>query len=447
MRKTLSLLLFLGFLSLCTANALVKTNQIIDTIYPGSIAQGQTNVQFTINGRTLETGCQVNIIPSDGLTIGAIGVHAPDYIFFYLSAGAFAPTGPRTVEVVNPDGTSYEAPGLITVIAPVTNPVVRINPNIGEISTTVTATLEGGPFDTAASLEFGSGYTRFGYITINTYEVVNAAKIQLNFTINASAPASAVGCVVRNPDGGTGQDNFFIINRVPSFEIDRIYYPGPDLTRFPVNSSWSPFILEGIGFQTGATVSISDPSNITFIPLVNVTSDGDRLTIFNLTIAAATPPGTKTIYVHNPDGNTATFNIEVYDPLTAPPPAGEITNLNPVYTTGGSYFNVQKDEFGTFGFVVWQEIADLELFLVSGRGMAQRFVVGDVKPGTFATVQGAGSVAACQVRVSSTGTGKIRVKLADCLNNHLSDGINSLILFDRATGKRFKANFITHSFQ
>ncbi|MGH9509356.1 MAG: beta strand repeat-containing protein, partial [Terriglobales bacterium] len=240
----------------------------VASVSPNSgIQNGGTAV--TLTGTNFAPGLTVTF---DGITASAVNVVSGGQITCSTPAHA---AGAVDIVVTNPDGgtgtlaSSYNYLGL---------DLVTITPTAANIAGGTVITLNGTGFQNGASVLMG------GLLAATTF--INSTQIQ------ATAPSHAAGVVdvkVTNPD---------TVNDTLLASLTYTNPPGisgliPDSG---LNTGGTAVIIQGIGFQSGATVSFGS------LPATSVTF------VSSSEVRAVTPAqavGTVDVRVNNPDGGIA----------------------------------------------------------------------------------------------------------------------------------------------
>jgi subtilisin family serine protease len=326
------------------ALATLTTTPLIGAITPSKGGQG-TTIEVTIDGANFQGGATVTM--GAGITVSPVSVTV-DRIVVQASIDLAAALGPRTVTVLNPDGSSATRTGAFTVTLPpphaalVFNGKVRDRVGQGELALspdgandgTLTATVTGGPRTVSQVQLATSAGGAWDTVPGNSYWVLGVAGGLDQSLLNAADGSVSFPVV----EGGS-----FVV-----FATDYLnskFTPGTTLTltvRFTDDTEVSasavvPVVptvtgvtpgsgevgatvgvtVSGTSFQAGATVSVGPGVTVTD---VSVTSATQLQATFAIATDAA--EGARDVQVTNPGGGqgTLTGGFTVTAPGEPPPP-------------------------------------------------------------------------------------------------------------------------------
>jgi hypothetical protein len=256
---------------------------------PSAIQVGKTQV-VTLTGANFDAATKVSF-PSTGLAITKTVLVDDSHLSVTVSAASNATAGARDLVVTNPaDQGRGTCTGCITITSgPVPPALTSLDTDILGPGALRMVAFNGTGFASGAKVTFpGSG--------VAPYSVAYVSPTQLNVTISVAGNAAAGlrAITITNPDGTKG-------SCADCFEVSA----GPVVSGSSHSSlargSATTVTLTGSGFQSGATVAIS---NWVTVSEVNVVS-ADTITM-KVTVPATTATGARTITITNPDGGKST---------------------------------------------------------------------------------------------------------------------------------------------
>jgi hypothetical protein len=281
---------------------------------PFSIGRGAVNETITIVGFNFVAGAwspSSVVFTGPGATVNAgITINSVTRVNQFLlnvnlTVDAAAPTGARSVTVINPDGGRSTALAAFTVNPAPT--ITSLSPSSrGQGATNQSIVINGSGFVAgiwnAASVAFSDDG-----ITVNSVIRNSATKLTVNVSIDplASTALPARSVTVRNGDGGrTTKASAFTVNPAPT-----ITGVSPDSR--PQGASNQNITVTGT-FAAGTwnTSSVSFSGTGITVSSVSRNGAGTQLTV-RISIAGNAAVGARTMTVRNPDGGTATTSFTV----------------------------------------------------------------------------------------------------------------------------------------
>lgn len=414
----------------------LRAYQIIDTVYPSSVATGESEV-ITVLGRDIQSGATFEVIPGAGLTLSDVQIIPTTKATFRISVEATAQTGLRNLKIYNPPpGGTFEAYGALVITQPGVNPSnIMISPGSSTAGTSLVATIEGANFDSNAQVAFARD------ITVTSIEVKSTTEIKIEITIASGAAAGAVRFTVRNPDsGGVGKGFFTIDAPAEGFTVTGIWPRLPN-NEFPVESTISPFIITGTGISSTVEVTFDD-ANITYDRTkMKVDTAGKWIRIETLTIGKDTTLRDINIIVTNNPNQATAATAKTLITISAQTAFLEsIANLAPRnFYLGRSYYNPEKQTVATYTFQVLREVPRLKVCVVDSKGIIKQTDVLNVKPSSTFMVRGAGTSDVLSLSVSASGTATANISLTNDLGHKFDNGVKFVWVIDMSTGQKIKA--------
>ncbi len=272
-----------------------------------------------------------------GITVSGVTV-LPGLITGSIAVSSSVPSGTYDLVVTNPDGGVVYTTIVVTANPQVTS--VNTMPVLtGPVSflngTSTTLNIAGSNFQTGIVVSASvAGDASFGTATVNSAGTFLTVPVQFT-TLTGGVPA-VIDLVLTNPDGGTSAvAGELVIN--PSPTVVGTYY-------VPTFTANTEVVINGTGFQSGATVSSSNSAYS--VSVANVTPT--TLTLLVSTTAAATTGTSSNVTVTNPDGGTVTFALNGGpNPATQPQAPHAVRTVGPVWT--GKVSTVRVTGTGFFG--------------------------------------------------------------------------------------------------
>mgnify|MGYP003701076193 CR=1 FL=1 len=271
-------------------------------IVPNTGAQG-TSVNVSLTGTNL-TGA-TGISAGAGIAVSNLTVVSATQVTATFAIGAGAATGPQSVTIQTPGGTS---PAVAFTINPGAPTVTGIAPNAGAQGTAINVSLSGTFLTGVSAINAGAG------ITVSNVTAVSPAQVTATFTILPNAATGPQNVQITTP-GGVSTANpgsLFTINAAPAPSLASIT-PAAAAVGNIVSIALSGANLNG------ATVSISGTgvvaSNVVIVSSTQVTA--------TITINGSAAQGDRTLTVTTPGGpsNALTFTIL--------PPAPTLSSIQP----------------------------------------------------------------------------------------------------------------------
>ena len=319
------------FTGIVTLGANLGTGSIV----AGAVTYGTTTT--FLSGATVSV-TDANGNPVPGITVSGVSV-LPGLITGQVAVAATGVNeGTYDLVVTNPDGGVVYTTIVVTqnpqVTAVNTMPVLS-----GPVSflngTSTTLNIAGSNFQTGIVVSASvAGDATFGTATVNSAGTFLTVPVQFT-TLTGGVPA-VIDLVLTNPDGGTSAvAGELVIN--PSPTVVGTYY-------VPTFTANTELVINGTGFQSGATVSSSNADYS--VSVANVTPT--TLTLLVSTTASATSGTSSNVTVTNPDGGTVTFALNGGpNPATQPKAPHAVRTVGPVWT--GKVSTVRVTGTGFFG--------------------------------------------------------------------------------------------------
>ncbi|MBZ5726426.1 MAG: IPT/TIG domain-containing protein [Acidobacteriia bacterium] len=268
-----------------------------------------TTVPVTITGSNF---LGATLTPPTGVTATGVTVTATQITANFAIAGT-APTGPQTVTVTTPGGSTGAT---FTVNLPPPPALTSITPALGVTGTTVPVTIVGTALSNG-TLAVGAG------LTVVSATVVSDTQINASFAVAANAALGPANVTVSTL-GGTSNALTFTINPPPPVLTNISQTIGLIGTTVPVTINGT--------FLTGSTLNL--PASIT---ATGVVITATQIT-GNFVIAAAAPLGATSFTVTTQGGtsNALAFTILAPPALTGIAPAIGVTGTSGAVTITGT---------------------------------------------------------------------------------------------------------------
>lgn len=327
----------------------------ISNISPTGGTVGGVQFTLTVNGANFVSGAVVTFAGTDTTTVVVNSLQ----VTATIPALLINTTGPKTVQVRNPDGLLSNTDTFsVTAGSPVISSLSP--PSIAAGSAGFILTVNGSSFVTSSVVTFGGS-------DLST-TLVNAGQLTALVPSVQVANAASVPVQVRNPGNVLSNTTNFSVNAAPtltSINPASVAAGGPTFT----------LNVTGTGFQSGAVVTF----NGTDLP----TSFGGATALTaSVTSVQISSPGSVTIRVRNPDSQISNTNtLQVASGPT-------ITTLSPTSAVaGGAAFTLTVT--GTnyqSGAVVIFNGTNLATTFVSGTQLTAQVTPGQIANAGTATV-------------------------------------------------------------
>ena len=300
---------------------------VISGISP-SLAPNTGQISTVITGTYFRTGASVRLtnssinIPGTVSFLNSTTIHCS----FPLTG---APLWIYNITVRNPDGTTGTKPNAFTVTNS-TPAISSITPSSGFNSGNLPVTIIGSAFRNGAIVSLFNNTTSIqGLITNRT-----TTRILATFPLNGTQ-ARLYNLSVLNIDGSsvTKTDAFTV---KPSGDYPVI---GDFTPRTGVNNASLPFTINGSGFRTGATITITNGSVTKTVIATSVTTGQIKCSL----PLTGLPIGLYNCTVKNPNGTAVTEEngLSVKNPVptitTTSPPTGFNTSIVPIAISGANF--------------------------------------------------------------------------------------------------------------
>jgi murein DD-endopeptidase MepM/ murein hydrolase activator NlpD len=299
----------------------------IASVSPASPTRNDNNQNITVSGSGFQSGLTVTVLIPGGGTATLSGTQIQG-----VSSGSFTMVitlnvvGQYGIRVNNPDGGQSNIFNFNVQNSTATPQITAISPS--------TPTRTGSDQNvqvTGSNFQSGLTVTVFipggGTATLSGSQIqgVTASSFTMVVTLNV---AGMYGIRVNNPDGGQS-NTFNFTTQTPSLSISSISPATP--TR---SGSDQNVVVNGSGFQSGLTVTVSIPGGGT-ATLSGSQIQGVTASSFTM-VVTLNVAGTYGIRVNNPDGGQSnTFNF------TTQTPSLSISSISPATPTrSGSDQNV-----------------------------------------------------------------------------------------------------------
>ena len=278
-----------GFVFGCAVGSLgrilIYDHPVIQSIQPASGQQG-TSIDLTIYGSGFQEGMAVQI------TGAGIGASAPQFIsstevIVSVNIDPAAPTGPRTITLINPDQSQASGNFEVTPAGVLNYPTIsKITPDYIFVGEVKLITIEGTNLQNGAIVVFsdeGLNVQSTSYISSN------------QIVVSLEARSSAI----------EGTSGITIVNPAPDYtatsEPDAISIIKPkiiSISPFSINQgTTTTIVITGIGLIPGFTLNLGSGVTVN-----SITVDSSNEAHASVTIAADAPTGGHDAIITMPSG-------------------------------------------------------------------------------------------------------------------------------------------------
>jgi hypothetical protein len=305
----------------------------IESVNPGSRAQGASGQTITIKGTGFSSGASASFSGSS-ITVESTTFVSSTELTAKVSISSFASTGARTVTVTNLDGGSDSLSGAFTVDSAPN--VTSISPSSGDRGGSESVAIKGSGFASGATSSFGSG------ITVNSTTFKSSTELIASVTIESGASLGSRIVTETNPDGGS-DEGAFTVNGVPTAT-------STSPSSRAQGASGQTVAIKGTNFESGTGLAASfSGTGIT----VNSTSFVSSTEVSaNITIASSASTGARNVTVTNPDTTSATgtgiFTVSAAPTVTSTSPSsrGQGASKQTVAIKGSGFASGASASFG-----------------------------------------------------------------------------------------------------
>jgi urease gamma subunit len=259
----------------------------VESVAPGSRAQGASGQSITIRGTGFASGASASFSGSS-ISVESTTVISSTELTAKISISSFASTGARAVTVTNTDGGSDSLSGAFTVDAAPN--VTSVSPSSGDRGGSESVAIKGSGFLSGATSSFGSG------IIVNSTTFKSSTELIASITIEAGASLGSHTVTETNADGGS-DEGVFTVNSAPTAT-------STNPSSRAQGTSNQTVAIKGTNFESGTGLAASfSGTGIT----VNSTSFVSSTEVSaNVTIASNATIGARNVTVTNPDTTSAT---------------------------------------------------------------------------------------------------------------------------------------------
>ncbi len=272
---------------------------------PSFLAQGATDQTVVLHsdGGGFQDGLTIDF--GSGITVKSKVVNSKFLMTVVIDVSDAAATGPRTITINNPNGSSYASAVFAVSSATATNPTITsvitsVDPDMVERNSTVLVSIFGRNIEFGATVSFSSGD-----ITTGTYTYyADEDRLNVEISVGNSAALGWVTVTVSNLSGGVGN-----LNRAFSIKEHGITAPRIDTVLPQIVYEGNQNVrlyIEGSDFTEGVAASISPNNGIVIQDVVYLSS---RAVYVYINVEAGAKQGTgedwRDVFLSFPNGTYA----------------------------------------------------------------------------------------------------------------------------------------------